>query len=470
VTISDDIAGPSGGSIVDGASETLTPSGQPLFEVGQESRSRIIGLVCVVALLISGAVTFFILVGLTPISPSNQIVTAAAIVNGVLAAVLIFLIGREVYAIFRSRRKGRAASRLHVRIIGLFCLVAAFPAILVAIVAGITLDQGLDRWFEIRTKRIIESSVSVARAYMNESTRVLMGNTLSMAANLDRNRQLYVLDRRGFTNLFTIESRGRGFIGAALYDAEGKLVLKANLVAKQELPPIPPSAIISANQGNPVQIPPGSTNFVGAVFKLREIPDAYLYSIIAVQPSVLIALRETRINAADYRGLEQNRLPFQIAFAILYLGVCLIVLLAAIWMGISVANRNPPADFCCKRGKCRQFEYKRRFTQIRGRPAVPERYVQYYGFRSALATHRTGERQRTYGSARTVYRSGSFWCECRRNRCRCQGPHHHRKPLRIASTRTGRGRDHRQADPGKKIPRTECRLSTGLKGRQAAIS
>ncbi|MEM9279113.1 MAG: PAS domain-containing sensor histidine kinase, partial [Pseudomonadota bacterium] len=31
--------------------------------------------------------------------------------------------------------------------------------------------------------------------------------------------------------------------------------------------------------------------------------------------------------------------PFQLAFALLYLGVCLIVLLTAIWMGISVANR-----------------------------------------------------------------------------------------------------------------------------------
>jgi len=218
-------------------------------------------------------------------SKSDQnLVLIAAAVNGFLILVLLFLIGKEIAKIIRSRRKGRAASRLHVRIIGLFCLVAAFPAILVAIVAGITLDLGLDRWFEIRTKKIVESSVSVARAYQNESTRVLMGNTLSMAANLDRNRRLYVLDRERFIQLLTLEARG-------------------------------------------------------SVFKMQEIPNAYLYTVIAIPKSVIEAVRDTELNSADYNSLEQNRLPFQLAFAILYLGVCLIVLLSAIWMGISVANR-----------------------------------------------------------------------------------------------------------------------------------
>ena len=47
----------------------------------------------------------------------------------------------------QARRRGRAGARLHVRIIGLFSVIAAVPAILVAIVASITLDRGLDRWF-----------------------------------------------------------------------------------------------------------------------------------------------------------------------------------------------------------------------------------------------------------------------------------------------------------------------------------
>lgn len=312
---------------------------QELFDTAKTSRSRVIGLLTVIALLITGSLTFTLLIGLTPVQPDKNLVLIAAAINGFLILVLVFLIGKEIAKIIRSRRKGRAASRLHVRIIGLFCLVAAFPAILVAIVAGITLDLGLDRWFEIRTKKIVESSVSVARAYQNESTRVLMGNTLSMAANLDRNRRLYVLDRERFIQLLTLEARGRGFLAASLVKEDGSELIKSDLETKIEIPTIPTVALELAKGGDPVPIPPGNTNLIGSVFKMQDIPNAYLYTVIAIPPAVIEAVRDTELNSADYNSLEQNRLPFQLAFAILYLGVCLIVLLSAIWMGISVANR-----------------------------------------------------------------------------------------------------------------------------------
>lgn len=325
-------------SIAGTAVESLSAK-QELFDTTRTSRSRVIGLVTVIALLITGSLTFSLLIGFTPIIPDQTMVLIAAAINGFLILVLIFLIGKEIIKIIRSRRKGRAASRLHVRIIGLFCLVAAFPAILVAIVAGITLDLGLDRWFEIRTKKIIESSVSIARAYQNESTRVLMGNTLSMAANLDRNRRLYILDRERFIQLFTLEAKGRGLIAATLVKEDGSELLASDLETEIPIPPIPTVALELAKGGDPVPIPPGNTNLIGAVFKMQDIPNAYLYTVIAIPKAVIEALRDTEFNSADYNALEQNRLPFQLAFAILYLGVCLIVLLCAIWMGISVATR-----------------------------------------------------------------------------------------------------------------------------------
>jgi len=310
-----------------------------LFDTTKTSRSRVIGFITVIALLITGSLTFSLLIGLTPITPDKNMVLGAAALNGFLIAVLIFLIGKEVAKIIRSRQKGRAASRLHVRIIGLFCMVAAFPAIIVAVVAGITLDLGLDRWFEIRTKSIVESSVSIARAYQNESTRVLMGNTLSMAANLDRNRRLFVLDRERFKDVYTLETKGRGFLAASLVDDEGIEILASKLETQKRIPTIPGLALDLAKKGDPIPIPPGNSNFVGVVFKLKEITNTYLYTVIAIQPAVIDALRQTQINSADYNALEQNRLPFQFAFALLYLGVCLILLLCAMWMGISVATR-----------------------------------------------------------------------------------------------------------------------------------
>ena len=297
------------------------------------------GLIAVVGALITGAISFVVLMGLTPIAPTDTIVTIATVVNGGFVLLLCGLIGRELMRMVRARRQGKAASRLHVRIVVLFSIVAALPALLVAIVAGITLDLGLDRWFEIRTRTIVESSISVARAYVNENARNLQGSTLSMAYDLDQQRRLFDLDSTGFGNLMTDQAKGRALLGAQLLHVDGKPFLKAQVPVEKPLPVPPTDAMTQAQGGNLVFIPPGVTNLVGAIIKLRQLPNAYLYTVRAVDPDVLAALRLMEERSAEYSSLQANRFGLQVAFALLYLGIMLIVLLSAIWTGIGVADR-----------------------------------------------------------------------------------------------------------------------------------
>ena len=51
-------------------------------------------------------------------------------------------------------------------------MIAAVPAILVAVVASITLDRGLDRLFSTRTRGMIENSLIVADAYLANTPRL----------------------------------------------------------------------------------------------------------------------------------------------------------------------------------------------------------------------------------------------------------------------------------------------------------
>ena len=297
------------------------------------------GIIIVVAALVCAIVSFVILMGLTPIAPRNEVVLSAVVINLIFVVALIGLIVREIVNILAARKRGRAASRLHVRIIGLFSVVAILPAILVAIVASITLDVGLDRWFSLRTKEIVNSSLSVAQAYVNENSRYLQGQTASMANDLDSARTLYSLDRTGFTELVTRQAIGRGLLAASLVRADGSVVVRADIPTDDPLPAIPEEALTAAADDVPVLIPPGATNMVGAVLKLQNIPNAMLYTIRAVDPDVIQSMRLMEENTAEYQALEEDRRPIQLAFAILYIGFALIVLLAAIWTAIAVADR-----------------------------------------------------------------------------------------------------------------------------------
>ncbi|KQZ96578.1 PAS domain-containing sensor histidine kinase [Mesorhizobium sp. Root157] len=297
------------------------------------------GILAILGALLTAAVSFAILVGVTPIAPDATTTLTLIGANAAFILVLIAIIGREIHRIVMARRIGKAASRLHVRIVAMFVLVAAIPAIMVAVVASVTLNIGLDRWFEIRTKTIINSSLSIADAYVQENARNLQGTTLSMAYDLDNARTLYGLDRTGFLDLMNKETVGRGLAHAALVKPDGSFVVSAVTQTDFAMPEPPSGAVETASDGKPVLIEPRTRNIMGAIVKLREIEGLYLYTIKLVDPEVIKARQIVRANTDEYKGLEANRRPSQLAFALPYLSLTLIIILSAIWTGIAVADR-----------------------------------------------------------------------------------------------------------------------------------
>jgi two-component system nitrogen regulation sensor histidine kinase NtrY len=318
------------------------PQNEKIPVPGRQEGRRLLalpGVMAIAAALVSAAVSFAILVGVTPITPDSTTTLALIGINAVFVLILVGLIAVEIQRIAMARKRGKAASRLHVRIVTMFALVAALPALLVAIVASITLDIGLDRWFQIRTTTIVNSSLSIAEAYVQENARNLQSTTLSMANDLDNNRTLYGLDRSGFLDFMGRQAQLRALAHAALIRADGSFVMSAKTGADFAMPEPPDVAVQTAADGKPVLIEPKTRNIVGAIIKLREIDGLYLYTIRLVDPEVIKARQIVTANTEEYRDLGANRRTTQIAFALLYLGLTLIVVLSAIWTGIAVADR-----------------------------------------------------------------------------------------------------------------------------------
>ena len=67
-----------------------------------------------------------------------------------------------------SRRARSAGSRLHLRLTGVFTIVALVPTILVAVFATITVNMGLEGWFSDRVSTALGNSVDAAVAYQQE--------------------------------------------------------------------------------------------------------------------------------------------------------------------------------------------------------------------------------------------------------------------------------------------------------------
>src|SRR5262249_14758687 len=117
--------------------EQVSSADAALVAPTRRGEVRLLGPIAVGLALLSAFVTFVVLADLTPILPTHNVVVTLLMVNAGTVLVLLGVIVREVWQMVQARRSGRAAARLHVRVVGLFSIIAAAPAILVAIVASV---------------------------------------------------------------------------------------------------------------------------------------------------------------------------------------------------------------------------------------------------------------------------------------------------------------------------------------------
>jgi two-component system nitrogen regulation sensor histidine kinase NtrY len=302
--------------------------------------SRMLGSSAVTVALLSATVTFAVLAGLTPIAPTHQVVVSLLAVDALASLLLIGVIGREIWNIMQARRRGRAGARLHVRIIGLFSVIAAVPAVLVAIVASITLDRGLAPWFSTRIQSVIENSLTVAQVYFNEHGQMLRSELAAMSFDVTRAKPLFDSDRERFRQFLTGQARVRGMPLALMVHSDLSVVEKADIEGVGDIgPPSASGALASVGEDEPQVALFLETKSIAAVVKLRGYEDTYLYVARPLDPRVIAQLQATQESVAEFANLEQRRVGVQIAFALMYTVISLIVLLSAVWIGLNFANR-----------------------------------------------------------------------------------------------------------------------------------
>ena len=301
--------------------------------------SRLVGAFAVGIALLSATATFLVLSGLTPIAPVHEVVVKLLLGNAVTGLLLLAIIGREVWVVIQARRRGRAGSRLHIQIVSLFAVIAAVPTILVAVVASTTLDRGLDRFFSTRTRAMIEQSLIVANAYVNEHAEAIRGEVLAMAYDLGRAKPVFDQDRDQFRKFLTAQATGRNLSAAILITPDGSTVERADVTMDQKI--VLPSAElfseITETDPQVALIPEG--DHVAAVVKLRGYDNMYLYIARLLDPRVVQQLRATQESVGEYANLEARRLGIQVAFALMFTVIALIVLLSSAWIGLDFANR-----------------------------------------------------------------------------------------------------------------------------------
>ncbi|SHN86849.1 multi-sensor signal transduction histidine kinase [Bradyrhizobium erythrophlei] len=309
-----------------------------LVEPKGRSILRLLAPIAIGLALVSAFLTFVVLTGLTRIEPTREVAVSFMLMNGATILVLLGIIAREVWQVMQARRRGRAAARLHVQIVSLFSIMAVLPAVLVAVVANLTIERGLDRLFSGPTREVIQNSLIIARAYMQEHAQLIRGDILGMAADIGRARPLYDQDRQSFREFLTASAASRNLPGAMLIDKDRHILESAETGIQLAFAAPPSDFLSNVNETEPeIAVLPEENN-VAALIRLRAFQDTFLYVARQLDPHVVDQLKQTEASVAEYAEIEARRLGVQVNFALIFAVIALTILMASILLGLNFAN------------------------------------------------------------------------------------------------------------------------------------
>ena len=303
------------------------------------SLSRKLAFATALAAVVSGSATVVVWTGATDFGPAPATVVGLLFLDVVLLLVIGAAVVGRLIRVWAERRKGLAGSDLHVRIVVLFSLVAVTPAILVAVFSAVFLNFGVQAWFTERVRTAIEASNAVAHAYLEEYRQGIRSEAFAMANEINRDAPLLMRNATQFNQRLAALTNLRGLSEALVVDGTGRIVAHAPLSLSFDFAVLTPEAFDQLSLGQVVVLASESDDRLRAVVKLNRFVDAFLVVGRFMDPGVIQHIERTETAVAQYRALEERRGSILITFVMIFIVVALLLLLAAVWIGLNLATQ-----------------------------------------------------------------------------------------------------------------------------------
>src|SRR2546421_2628628 len=196
---------------------------------GRIGLGRKLAIALAIPALASGIATYLALTGAPPFGPHPSAVLALLNLDLILLLALGAVIAKRLIEVWAERRRGLAGSRLQIRLVVLFSLIAVLPTIIVAGFSYLFFSFGVESWFSDRVRTAISESVAVADAYVREHQQAIRADALAMAADLDRSAATLAINPQYLAPALTAQAAIRSLTEAAVVDRRGQMVARTGL-------------------------------------------------------------------------------------------------------------------------------------------------------------------------------------------------------------------------------------------------
>ena len=308
--------------------------------LGQSELIWILELGCLVTLATMASVTAFVLIGQSPQSePLSPTAAAALLVANLLpATTLLMLLGRRL----ALRRAPAGGGQLHIRLVAIFSLLAAVPALLLAIFASLLFQSGVQFWSSDSARSLLENSAGLAKGYYEEKISDVSDETATMAGDLRYMLSNTKPQNPAFMQAYFDQVLNRKLSESVIVTIGEDGVQQTTAIVspdeKRLTDWIAPAALKRLRAGDEIVVG-AAPDRIEAVTSLFDDGKTFLYTSRAITVPSFMLGEKAQFVLDDYRNMVSRSRNLQFQFNALLYVVSIIVIGVAVWIALLVADR-----------------------------------------------------------------------------------------------------------------------------------
>ena len=258
----------------------------------------------------SGFATYATLTG-AEFAPDPRTVQLLLNLDLILLLALGTVVARRIVQLWAERRRGSAGSKLHVRLVVLFSVLAAAPAIVVALFSALFFNLGVQAWFSERVRAALRESLAVAEFYLEEHRNTIRADIIAMAGDLNAEGPALLTSSRRLNQIVNAQATLRSLSEVVLFSGQGQVLARGGMTMSLAFEVIPFWVLQKARDGEVVILTPEADDApndrVRALVRLEHFDNVFLMVGRFVEQRVVYHVDRTREAVAAYETLEGRR-------------------------------------------------------------------------------------------------------------------------------------------------------------------
>ncbi len=264
------------------------------------------------------------------------------VVNLLGLITLLALITSNLLRLRRQYRNRATGSRLTVRLMLMFVLLALAPVSLVYYFSLGFIQRGIDSWFDVRVERTLDNALELSRASLATRSRELMKRTEQMSSTLQ------LADELSLPRLLDELRVSDDASELTLFMSGGHIVASSSVNPAAIVPDLPNESVIRQvrQSGSPYVSLDPLTDKGLYVRVVTQMPSAsplvelrFLQALYPISDRVSVLAGSVETAYTQYQQLLLLRDPLKNSFILMLSLVLLLGVLMAVWLAFFSARR-----------------------------------------------------------------------------------------------------------------------------------